>query len=298
MNINFRHLRAFVAVAEHLHFTKAAEEIYLTQPALSALIRQLEADLSVKLLQRNTRFVELTAIGREFYVTARKLLSDFTNAVDDIKNYEYLSKGQVTIAALPSLFTSMLPPILYHFRQQYPDIQLKVLDLSGDEIIAALRMKSVDFGISFAQKQKDIQVQALFQDELRLICSRQSLFGKRKTVSWAELEHQPVIAIADGTTTRSLIDATIISHGLSLDIMLEPRLMPTAIACVEAGLGATILPSSGIPKALPRSLVCRPLINPTVHREVSLLSLEHYVFSPAAQAFYGMLLSRLTVPLT
>src|SRR5688572_24710743 len=97
--INIRHLRAFVAVAEHLHFTRAAQSVYLTQPALSTLIRQLETHLDLQLLQRNTRVVELTPIGHEFHGTARKIVEDMDVALRDLKSFKALAKGRVRLAA-------------------------------------------------------------------------------------------------------------------------------------------------------------------------------------------------------
>lgn len=289
--INIRHLRAFVAVAEHLHFTRAAQSIYMTQPALSTLIRQLETHLELQLLQRNTRVVELTSIGREFQATARRIVDDIDVALRGLKSFKSLTKGRVRVAALPSLWASLLPAALREFRTAHPDIELGISDLAGEDIINALRTRTVDLAVTYMPAQKDLTSEVLLRDQLMLVCSPQSLLAQIQRVRWRDLIGHPVIAMAQGTTIRTLIQGTALAQGIALDIVLEPRLMPTAIACAEAGLGTAILPSSGIPPALPPSLVCLELVGPIVSREISLVTLALTPLSPAAKALYDILIS-------
>lgn len=290
--INIRHLRAFVAVAEHLHFTRAAQSVYLTQPALSTLIRQLETHLDLQLLQRNTRIVELTPIGREFHSTARKIVNDMDAALRDLKGFKTLSKGRVGLAALPSLWTSLLPDALREFHGKHPGIELAISDLAGEDIIAALRNKTVDLALTYTPALKDIKAQLLLRDQLMVVCPRQSSLAQNRTVRWRDLSGHPVIAMAQGTTIRMLIQGAALAKGIPLNIVLEPHLMPTAIACAESGLGSAILPSSGVPPILPASLACLELVDPVVRRDISLVTLAQTPLSPSAKALYDVLMRR------
>lgn len=287
--INIRHLRAFVAVAEHLHFTRAAQSVYLTQPALSTLIRQLETHLDLQLLQRNTRVVELTPIGREFHGTARKIVEDMDMALHDLKGFKALAKGRVRLAALPSLWTSLLAPALREFHATYPDIELSIHDLAGADIIKALRGKSVDLALTYPPAHKDIKAQLLLRDQLMVVCPRKSELARPESVRWRDLAGHPIIAMAQGTTIRTLIQGAALAKGIALNIVLEPHLMPTAIACAESGLGSAILPSSGVPGVLPPSLVSLELVDPVVRRDLSLVTLAQAPLSPAAKALYDVL---------
>lgn len=288
--INIRHLRAFVAVAEHLHFTRAAQAVYLTQPALSTLIRQLETHLDLQLLRRNTRVVELTPIGREFQATARKIVNDIDVAISDLKSFKSLAKGRVRVAALPSLWTSVLPGALREFHAKHPGIELEISDLAGEDIIRALRNKSVDLALTYTPALKDIKAQLLLRDQLVVVCPKQSPLAQNPTVRWRDLSGHPIIAMAQGTTIRMLIQGAALAKGIALNIVLEPHLMPTAIACAEAGLGAAILPSSGVPQALPTSLVCLDLVDPVVRRDISLVTLAQAPLSPSTKALYDVLM--------
>lgn len=288
--INIRHLRAFVAVAEHLHFTRAAQAVYLTQPALSTLIRQLETHLDLQLLRRNTRVVELTPIGREFQATARKIVNDIDVAISDLKSFKSLAKGRVRVAALPSLWTSVLPGALREFHAKHPGIELEISDLAGEDIIRALRNKSVDLALTYTPALKDIKAQLLLRDQLVVVCPKQSPLAQNPTVRWRDLSGHPIIAMAQGTTIRMLIQGAALAKGIALNIVLEPHLMPTAIACAEAGLGTAILPSSGVPQALPTSLVCLDLVDPVVRRDISLVTLAQAPLSPSTKALYDVLM--------
>lgn len=288
--INIRHLRAFVAVAEHLHFTRAAQSVYLTQPALSTLIRQLETHLDLQLLQRNTRVVELTPIGREFHSTARKIVEDMDVALRDLKCFKALAKGRVRLAALPSLWISLLPEALREFHTAHPAIDLAISDLAGEDIIQALRNKTVDLALTYTPALKDIKAQLLLRDQLMIVCPRQSPLAQHPRVRWRDLSGHPIIAMAQGTTIRMLIQGAALAKGIGLNIVLEPHLMPTAIACAASGLGTAILPSSGVPPMLPPSLVCLELIDPVVRRDISLVTLANAPLSPATKALYDVLM--------
>lgn len=287
--INLRHLRAFVAVAEHLHFTKAAEAVYLTQPALSTLIRQLESDLGVRLVNRNTRVAELTPAGRDFYETARRVLAELDGAIAGLKPGKLETRGRVALAALPSISTYVLPGVLKQFMAAHPDTDLELHDLPGEEVLTALRSRAVDLGVGYAQTLDDIAARPLFRDKLVLFCAADSRLAARRKVRWRDLVGEPIIALAKGTTARMLVEATMIKKGIKLDIVMEPRLYTVALALANAGLGAAIVPSVGLPSALPSSLAYRELTDPVVRRDISLLTLKQYRLSPAAKALYEAL---------
>ncbi|WP_024462294.1 LysR family transcriptional regulator [Marinimicrobium sp. LS-A18] len=294
--VNIKHLKAFIALASELHFTNAADQLCITQPALSTLIRQLESDLDITLVARNTRQVQLTQAGEEFLSTAQKLVNDFEDALNDIKLYKAIKRGRLVIAALPSLCTSVLPPIIKQFKNDHPGIRIEVLDISGDEVVEAVRSKSVDFGITYKHPGKDIEARALMQDELVLICDTSRKIAKNATVDWESLSKEPIIAMHKGTTIRNLIDNVANEQNIKLNIILEPKLMPSAIAYVEAGLGSAILPDSGITSQLPKTLKRIPITSPQIKREICLLKLHQMVSSPAAEKFISVLFSTLPEP--
>ena len=288
--INIRHLRAFTAVAEHRHFTGAAEVVHVSQPALSALIRQLEDDLEVTLLDRNTRNVELTPIGREFYDIAQKALATFDEALAHIADYGTLKKGRIAIAALPSLASSVLPKLVEDFIEHHPRIAVSVVDLPGDQIIDAIRTKRVEIGLTNTQPQEDIEAIPIMSDRLVLVGRLQQTTPRRGSIRWKALGNEPIIAMARGTTIRALIDAAAAAAKTTLNIVLEPRLLPTAIAFAEQGLGSAVLPSTILPIPSIKKSCQYELAAPSMTREISLIHLAQSPLAPAARAFHEHIL--------
>ena len=283
--INIKHLKAFIAVASELHFTRAAQRVFLTQPALSLLIQQLEQDIGIQLIRRHTRQVELSDAGKEFKLTAEKLVADFEQAIYDVKTYQSIRRGKLSIAALPSVCSFLLPPVLKKFNQAYPDIRLQVSDCAGQEIVDALHDKQIDFGISYSQSDKNLEASILLKDALMIVCDHQHEFAKRASVSWAELANQPLVVMDQGTTIRTLIDSSALALDMKLDFILQPRMMTAALAYVAAGIGVTILPSTGVSKNLPDNLVVVPLKSPVVERGIAILTRRDSTLSPAAKVF-------------
>lgn len=284
--INIRHLRAFVAVAEHQHFTNAADSIHVSQPALSALIKQLEDELGVVLLHRNTRNVEITTIGREFYDTAVKTLTSFDEALSHVSDYAALRRGRVTVAALPSLASSVLPTVVRNFTSQHPRINVRIIDLPGDDIIDAIRSKRADIGLTYTQPYSDLAAKVIMRDRLILIGQLKHASETKGVVRWKSLGNEPIIAMARGTTIRALIDAAAASAKTSLNVILEPRLIPTALAFAEQGIGSAILPSTIVPGISYAMKACRQyeLAGPAITRDISFICLAGSKLSPAANA--------------
>lgn len=284
--INIRHLRAFTTVAEYQHFTNAADAIHVSQPALSGLIQQLEQDLGVTLLDRNTRNVELTQIGREFYEIAQKTLATFDDALAHIADYGALRKGRITIAALPSLASSLLPKLLYDFIAEHPRISVNVIDIPGDDVIEAVRTKRADIGLTHTQPDPDIENIQIMSDRLVLVGQLRQATPKENSIRWKSLGNEPIIAMSRGTTIRALIDAAAAAAKTTLNIVLEPRLLTTAVAFAEQGLGSAVLPSTILPIASLKKSRQFELTAPSMTRDISMIHLAKSPLSPAARAMH------------
>ena len=282
--INIRHFRAYIAVCEHRHFTRAAEAINLTQPALSALVRQLEEELDVRLIDRRTRSVELTRIGEEFYEISRKLIGSYEDALAHMEDYSALAKGQVTLAVLPSIAASILPDILSDFKARHDKISVNVLDIPGDDILASIRAKRADIALTHAAPHEDFVVQPVIRDRLVLVGEPLRAKVRNGAVRWKDLNREPIIAMARGTTIRTLTDMAALQAKVELEMVLEPRLLTTAIGFARQGYGCAILPSIHFPAKIQTDIPVADLTAPEVVRDISVLYLKHVSLSPAAAA--------------
>ena len=144
MALDFRTLRYFVAVAEELHFTRAAERLYIAQPALSEQIRRLEEELGVSLLRRTTRKVELTAAGEEFLERARRILGEADAALEDARRAARGETGRIRISTGATAGVEQVPRVLRAFRQARPQVQLDLRQISWEDHSGGLNDGSVD----------------------------------------------------------------------------------------------------------------------------------------------------------
>lgn len=291
--INLKHLRAFQAVAHHRHFTRAAEAICISQPALSALIAQLEADLSVTLLNRTTRAVELTPVGRDFFGACTRILAEIDGAIGEARDYARLRKGRLRLAVLPSLTRTLLPEILCAFRDRHPHVIVSVSDLPGDPLVERVASGQVDLGIGYAEPNALLRAEPLLTDRLIAVVRRGALPDEGNGLSWAELATFDVIAMGHGTTVRRVMDEGARRAGVTLRIVLESQQMPTAIAYARAGLGIAILPSTAITPGEAPDLATITITGPSIERHLSILSRNHLPMSPAAEVFGDMLLAHI-----
>ena len=282
--MDLKHLKAFDAVARHLHFTKAAREQRITQPTLSLLIRQLEDSVGVKLLVRSTREVTLTEMGAEFLPRARKIVVELERSLAHMRDLASLKKGKVTVAAFPSVATNQLPRIIVDYRRDYPDIRVQIHDGIFESVIDKVREGVADFAIASSQDEMhDLKFEQLYDDEILLIAAKDHPFARREVVRWLDIGEEEVVMLSGDTGTRQRIDRDLADHGITVNAILEPSLVPTAAALVAAGAGLGVILSSYLPAIDTSNIVSLPLIEPTIRRPVGLITRPDRVLSPAAE---------------
>src|SRR3954466_8938833 len=147
MDLSLRQIRAFVSVAHLKSFTRAASVLHLSQPALTVQIRRLEDALAVRLLDRNSRTVELTRVGRELSPVFQRLLRELDTVVIDTRDLAAKRYGVVRLAALPSVAAGLLPDVIAHFREINQRVNFVLKDVIAGRVLGLVRSEEVDFGI-------------------------------------------------------------------------------------------------------------------------------------------------------
>jgi DNA-binding transcriptional LysR family regulator len=280
-----------VAIAEEGSFSAAANRIFLSQPALSLLVKQLEESLELKLFHRTTRKVELTPAGQELLMTARRVIGEVDEAIAHLRDYADCRRGRVAIAALPSLASTLLAEAIANFRKLHPGIRIVVRDAVADGVVNALKAGEVDLALGFAMQAEDeLSTTHLLMDQLVAIARPDQLAADRTQLSWAELVAYPFVAMARGTSIRKLTDQAFVQLELDPEPAYEVSFMTSAIALVENGEGVTVLPSSALPAFLPPHLKRMELHSPTMERQICLLERKGRQRSPAAARMIEYLL--------
>lgn len=297
MNLNLRHLEAFAAVARLGSFTKAARALHVSQPSFTVQIKQLEEELGVRLLDRNTRSVSLTRIGQELAPVVERLLREIEGVVASTRALSSKSVGSVTVAALPSVSATLLPPVIASFRKQFPGIRFRLRDSVGKRIVELVISDAADFGIgSWEISDPDVRFDALFTDCMSAVCPASCSIGRKKSVSLSELANESLILTDPESTVRQLVDHAFQRLGKAVLPVQEVTYIATAIGMVKAGLGIAILPSSALELGELRTLKAIPIDSTELKRTVGIIQKRHRSLSPAATAFLASLREALLQP--
>ena len=288
MDISFRQIQAFVLIAEHRSFSRAAEQVHLSQPALSYSLRKLEDALGLSLLARNTRSVELTAAGLRFLEQARRLLRDMDNAVHDAHEQLHLESGSLRIAVLPSVAIEPLPRVLQEYRRRYPGIDISLHDGRAGEIRQWVSAAEVDFAItSAADDLGALDFQPLYDDSLVLLVRGQERLRGKALL--AALREQDYIATTRDTSLRGMADETLLRMGLQRDPTWEVAYMSSAAALARAGLGFALLPASVADTFNSDGSLAVHVLSQAPARSIGLLQRKPCYLSPPAQVFITLL---------
>lgn len=291
MNVDIRHLRAFLTVAAEQNFTRAAERLHMTQPTLSVIIRDLETALNVKLFDRTTRSVNLTVAGRYLLPDARRMVRDMERTLADIRSITDLEQGSVKLAVLPSIATSLVPAALASFCRQYPAIDIQIIDCPADGIIAAVEASDADLGITVLTPElaAGYSTTLLAQDALVAVLPAAHPLAQNSAITWRALGTESLIAMRTGTSVRHLMDKNAILATWNLQVAFEVSYMSSAIALTQAGLGIAVLPSLGVGSLDETELSVRPLLEPRITRQIALIQRKDRWIPPAAEAFKATL---------
>lgn len=286
-NLSLRQLRAFLALADQRSFTQAAATCHLSQPAFSALIRTLEGELNTRLFDRDTRSVELTAEGRLFADSARRLVGDFGAALGDLNDHVERRKGRVHIAALPSLAAGWLPAVFAEFRKAWPGIELNLSDLLSDACVDLVRNGKADFALaSTGTSHAGLSTRLVCTDRFYLVCRKDHPLAAEASPTLKKLAPYPFIHMSRNSSVRQALEAAL--HPLQANTVLEVDQLATAAGMVEAGLGISVVPALTLFHFQRKTLVTRPLATSSLTRKIYLVRRQEGSLSAAAQALHDL----------
>jgi len=293
INFDLNDLLAFRAVAELANFRRAAEAVHISQPAFSRRIDKLEAALGVKLLERTTRRVSLTAVGRDFARKVQSLLDELDSTLLGIQGLATSRLGEVSIACVPSTVYYYVSQVIGRYRETYPRIRLKVIDASASEVLDTVSRGEADFGLNFIGSQEpDIEFEPLMQERFVAACRRDHPLAKRRHVSWADLAAHDFIAMGKSSGNRLLLDQALAGLTDLPQAIYETQHVTSLLGLVEAGLGVAAVPSLAMPGKDHPLLVSVPLQEPVITRQVGLIRRKGRPLTPAAQQLWDLFLSR------
>jgi DNA-binding transcriptional LysR family regulator len=287
MKFDLNDLQAFRAVAERGSFRRAAEALHLSQPAFSRRIEKLEDALGVQLLERTTRRVTLTTVGRDFARKVQQLLDDLDGTLLAIRGLAATRMGEVTVACVPSTVYYLVSEQVQLFRQTYPRVRVRVMDASANDVLGAVASGAADFGLNFlGAEEPEIEFHALFEERFVVACRRDHPLAGRRRVSWADLADHDFVAVSRNSGNRLLIDQALAGLRTRPIVVCEAQHISAVLGLVEAGLGVAAVPSLAMPRGEHPVLVSLPLDGPVVTRRLGLIRRRGRTLVPAAQELY------------
>ena len=278
-----------VCLADTRNFRRAAERLRISQPAVSAHIRDLERHFGVPLVHRTTRQVVLTVEGAAFAARAKRAFDDLEMASQDLKNLAAVHRGRVVAACIPPMMANVVPAVIRRMNTEYPAVEVQILDVLSGQVEQLVARGDADFGIgprpqsavlSFAQFMRDYFVAAVPQGH--------PLVG-RDSVDLNELTSFPIVIMNRDANARQILDRALQRLRRPIKIRFELFHHFSVGRMVEAELGVTVLPRSALPSLGSNTITSLDIKSPRIFRDIGLISRRGHRPSPPAHAFLTVL---------
>lgn len=245
--MELRHLRYFVAVAEELHFHRAAERLHISQPPLSQQIRALETELGVQLLERNRRSVALTAAGAVFLSEVREILAAVDAAAESARSVARGEAGRLALGFVGSAMHGALPGVLRAHRRAFPQVELVLTELPTAGQLEALRVGRIDVGVIRPPvREPGLVLESIHTEPFVVALPEEHGLAARREVALADLVGEPFVLLArrEAPGLHESLEQAMADAGGVPRVVQEAREMQTVVGLVAAGLGVSLVPAS------------------------------------------------------
>lgn len=250
--MDLRTMRQMSAIAAHKHMTRAAEELGVTQPALSAALRKLEDELGTELFHRTGHGVELTEAGRVFIEHAQITLRAAEKTTEAVRSLVGLETGSIRVGAGATATGYLLPGAIQAVRKQYPGLRFSIKEAGSAQVAQGVLSGELDLGIVTLPvnhpRADELMIVREIPDELRLIVPPGHALDGKRTFQWSDLIGQPVVAFEAGSAVRAVIDSAAGSHGVNLEVVMELRSIESIVQMVRAKIGVGFVSKFGLPE--------------------------------------------------
>lgn len=295
MTVNLKLLNAFLLVAEHRSFRRAAELSRRSQSALSLQVRELEGQLGASLFHRTTRSVGLTREGEALLPHARRAIAELDTGLRRVRASAAMEGGRVALGCAPHIALVALPPLIADFWREHPGVSVRVRESLQAEVLEGVRRQDLDFGIGPRPANAPSLTFSPLREEA-ILALAPPRFAPRGAagISLTALGGLPLIITGGTNSMRAVVEEAAASIGVSFDIRCEVQMPGTAMALAAEGLGVAIVPELALPKGRTRGLKMLRITDPPLLRELGIVRLRGNRVSPAATAFLSLLEARLT----
>lgn len=282
--LSLQQITAFLGLADSGSFRDAAIALRISQPALSRSIQQTESLLSVRLFDRDTRKVSLTAAGERLEPLARRVLTEYERAFSEFGEFVAGQQGVVRIATLPSLAAMLLPGPIARFRANHPKVRIEIWEDVGAPVHRAVLDRSADIGLAPPpQVVDDLRYQKLLKDEIVLVCRTDDPLAQIEEHDWSVFAQRPFISTSRETGLRTMIDHALLQAGVAAEPLFNCKQPGTVGSMVNASIGIAALSRLTLAQLDSPTLTYRRLRHPTVARSLGAITHTARTLPPAAR---------------
>jgi DNA-binding transcriptional LysR family regulator len=286
MNVTMRQLKGFLLVARHRSFSRAAEQMFMTQSGLSVLMREIEKQLGFRLFDRTTRTVELTQHGTQFLAVAQDQVRSFESVVSRIRETATEANRWLSIGAPPMTSAHILPEAIAQFHADRPNFRIRLHDTDLPRIAEMVKSGELDLGLGMFVKPSGGLVRIpLFRFPLVVIRSADAKQGKARVRRWSSLAGETFVGLPPSNPIQQIIAKQLARVGHQRPPEATVNYHETLIGLVEAGAGIAVMPSSVLPACRTRKVAIEALVGPVVHLELCEIRQRGRALPPEAQEF-------------
>jgi len=293
--MELRHIRYFIKAAQMLHFTHAAESLYVSQPTLSTHIHQLEEEVGLPLFDRSQRNVRLTEAGQVFLERAQQALINLDEAKERIEDLKLLAAGTLRLAALLTFGQELLPLWISTFNAKFPNIRILVSTGTSDFIEEQVLSGEADLGLSFVPSaSENVNSESLIDEEIFLVISKNHLLASRKEIDLNELSALPLALVSKQWTARRIVDSVLTEHEIAANVAIEIDDLQALLHIISEGNVAGLLAKFVVASFPNLSLI--PIANKPLNVSYGALWHRQGHLSPPATAFLEQIRDKYAKP--
>jgi DNA-binding transcriptional LysR family regulator len=285
MQIKLDDLQAFVTVCEYGGFAPAADELNITQSALSRRIKKLEEALGARLLDRTTRRVSVSTLGQEFLPEARRIVEEFKQSLSDIRDLIQVRTGSVSIATNMTLADTLLPEIIAQFKAKSPNVRVRLNESSSPDALERVLRREAELAIAqYGEGHPDLDFEPLFDDRFVLISHRDHPLAGAHGLIWEDVAAHNFIKMRAGSGTTNLLERSLGDKLRFLSGDLEVGHFNALLGFVGQNLGVSAIPTLVQLKRLDLDLVATPISDPVISRSLGIVTYKGRSLSPAGES--------------
>ncbi|RYM06002.1 LysR family transcriptional regulator [Sporolactobacillus sp. THM7-7] len=286
METDIKHLHYFLEVAVHKSFTKAARHLYVTQPTISKMVRDVEDELGLTLLDRSGKEIELTDAGKIVFEQSKKIVQSFEHLSDQLADLAKTKKGKLAIGLPPMIGVYFFPMILGQFRAKYPGIDLRIVEYGAKKVADCVADGLLDVGVTVGPFDRRIfDFFSFYNDPMKLVANAVNPITNKSIVKLEDLNEESFIMFPEEFSLHGMIMKSCEKAGFRPKVVFESSQWDFMVELVAKGLGVALLPATVAEKASNEKIITLPLSEKNLTWHLSMIWKKNHYLSFAARAW-------------